>query len=46
MSWYWSKWWQFATSPCGEAHDWRRRGRREIFDADGRWVHLVGPIWY
>ena len=37
MSWYWSKWWRFATSPS-------RRG--VMLDADGRWVHLIGPIWY
>jgi len=37
MSWYWSKWWRFATSPS-------RSG--VMLDGDGRWVHLLGPIWW
>ena len=37
MSWYWGKWWRFATSPS-------RSGI--MLDGDGRWVHVLGPIWY
>ena len=37
MSWYKHKWWRFALSPSREG---------VMLDADGRWVHLVGPLWW
>ena len=37
MGWYWGKWWRFATSPS-------RQG--VMLDGDGRWVHVLGPLWY
>ena len=37
MTWYSSKWWRFATSSS-------RRG--VMSDADGRWIHLIGSIWW
>jgi hypothetical protein len=36
MTWYWAKWWRFALSAA-------RKG--VMLDADGRWVHALGPLW-
>jgi hypothetical protein len=37
MSWYQYKWWRFALSAA-------RQGI--LIDAHGRWVHVLGPLWW
>jgi hypothetical protein len=39
MSWYTSKWWRFAFAGTSET-------AVAIIDADGRWVNVVGSIWF
>jgi hypothetical protein len=37
MTWYWHKWWRFVLSPS-------RQG--VMLDCDGRWVHVIGALWW
>ncbi len=42
VSWYTSKWWRFAFAPASDP----REATVAVIDADGRWVNVVGTLWF
>jgi hypothetical protein len=38
MQWYARKWWRLALAV--------RPSRLDAYDADGRWTHVFGPLWW